>query len=61
MQELLRERRNKLQMTEKKIEHKGNVVAKVEKLLHGKERKANYIEKKNLETVMFSQPKKEPE
>ena len=54
MQRLLAERKNKLHCTEKKIEAKANVVNKVEKILHSKERRANYVEKKNLETLMFA-------
>ena len=57
MQRLLTERKNKLKVTEKVIEKKGNVVDKVEKILHSKERRGNYLEKKKVESVMFSKPK----
>ena len=54
MQQLLQERRNKLKVTEKVIEKKGNVVDKVTKILHSKERRANYVERKRVETEMFA-------
>ena len=59
MQKLLSERKNKLRVTEQVIEKKGAVVDKVQKILHSKERKVNYTERKRLETAMFgARPKR---
>lgn len=51
---LLSERKNKLRVTENAVEKKGDVVTKVEKILHSKERKANYTERKRVERIMFA-------
>ena len=54
MQRLLLERKNKLKVTENSIAKKGSVVDKVEKILHGKERRCKYVEKKKMQKIMFA-------
>lgn len=53
MMKLLEERRNKLKMTEVVLQKKAVVVDKVHKILDSKERRANYVEQRNLECQAF--------
>ena len=57
MVKLLSERKNKLKVTEVAIEKKGNVVEKVTKILHSKERKASYTEKKRADRLLVAKEK----
>ena len=53
MMKLLEERKNKLKVTENVLDKRTNVVDKVNKLLEGKERRANFVQKQRDECVVF--------
>merc|ERR1719273_1987902 len=53
MMKLLEERKTKLKVTENVLDKRTNVVDKVNKLLEGKERRANFVQKQRDECVVF--------
>jgi hypothetical protein len=53
MQKLLSERKLKLRQTEEALEAATVSTADCQKVLHSRQRRAQYIEKKKLETLMF--------